>query len=184
VHPRASQNTQEPETQEAKVTVVQPTSNPTQEPKEVEVSREVAVNEFSINIPSINASSDVVYGVDPFDQDEYLGALKRGVAHATGTKLPGQGGRVYLFAHSTNSPLNFTEFNAVFYQLRLLQEGDIIETSLNDELYKYEVKEKHIVDASDTHWLTETADEDELVLQTCDPPGTTLRRLLVVAERV
>lgn len=147
-------------------------------------SEEIAVNQFDIYIPAIDAKSNVVYNVDPFDSTKYLSALKQGVAHAKDTALPGQGGRVYLFAHSTNSPLNFTKYNAIFYQLRLLSKGDLIEASLNGDTYKYKVTEKHIVAASDTSWLTEKSDRDQLILQTCDPPGTTLRRLLVVAERV
>lgn len=142
------------------------------------------VSQFSIEIPAINAYSDVVYNVDPFDEDAYLGALKKGVAHAGNTGLPGQGKRIYMFAHSTNSPLNFSQYNAVFYQLGLLEENDLISVDINEKEYKYRVTKKRVVNATDTHWLTGKSKTEELVLQTCDPPGTTLRRLLVFAERV
>lgn len=146
------------------------------------VAKSIKVESLSLSIPAINAESNVVYNVNPFDRGEYLAALQKGIAHASTSSLPGQGSRIYYFAHSTNSPLNFNQFNAVFYQLRLLKEGDEIITSLNGIEHKYRVKEKHVVSADDTHWLTENSGKEELVLQTCDPPGTTLRRLLIVAE--
>jgi len=144
----------------------------------------IVVEQFGLEIPSIEAKSDVIAYVDPFVKDDYLAALQDGIAHASTSMLPGQGGRVYLFAHSTNSPLNFTQFNAIFYQLRLLEEGDSIVATLNGEEHTYQVTEKHIVEADDTHWITEKGDSEELVLQTCDPPGTSLRRLLIVAKPV
>ena len=137
---------------------------------------------FSLSIPTIGATATVIKNVDPFNKDEYSNALKEGIAQAKGTGLPGEGRRIYLFAHSTNSPLNFAEYNAIFYQLRLLNEGDRIFVNYNGDIFLYVVKQKVIVQASDTHWLTETTNKEQLVLQTCDPPGTTLRRLLVIAE--
>jgi LPXTG-site transpeptidase (sortase) family protein len=137
---------------------------------------------FAVSIPSIGATASIIKNVDPYSENEYSEALKKGIAHAAGTGLPGEGKRTYLFAHSTNSPINFTEYNAIFYQLRLLNQGDRIFVNYNGESHLYIVKEKVIVNASDTHWLTEDSGNEQLVLQTCDPPGTTLRRLLIIAE--
>ena len=161
-----------------------PIVSPTPEPTEKPVKQQPIVEEFSISIPAIGATSDVIEDVNPYSKDEYLAALQRGVAHAGNTKKPGEGGRVYLFAHSTNSPLNFNQYNAVFYQLRLLEKGDLVIANYNGNEHKYRVKQMEIVEASDTHWLTENKAEEDLVLQTCDPPGTTLRRLLVIATPV
>ncbi len=139
-------------------------------------------DEFAISIPAIGASAQVIADVDPYSEEEYKIALREGIAHAKGTARPGDGGRVYLFAHSTSSPTYFSEYNAVFYQLRLLSAGDMIFVNHEGKAHLYRVTEKVIVEASDTHWLTETASEEELVLQTCDPPGTIDRRLLVIAR--
>ena len=139
---------------------------------------------FAVSIPSIGATASIIKNVDPYDEEAYSVALKKGIAHAAGTGLPGEGRRTYLFAHSTNSPINFTEYNAIFYQLRLLNEGDRIFINYNGDAHLYIVKEKVVVSATDTHWLTGKHDGEQLVLQTCDPPGTTLRRLLVVAEPI
>jgi len=138
--------------------------------------------QFAISIPAIGASSRVIPGVDPYNEEEYFNALKVGIAHAAGTGLPGEGKRIYLFAHSTNSPVNFSEYNAIFYQLRLLSEGDRIFVNFNGNSHIYTVTQKVIASSEDTHWLTENSSVEQLVLQTCDPPGTTARRLLVIAE--
>ena len=153
------------------------------QPEEVKTPN-TKVDEFSLSIPAIGASAQVVEDINPFSEKEYLDALKLGVAHAKGTGKPGEGKRIYLFAHSTNSPTYFSEYNAVFYQLRLLSEGDKIFVRYNGDTLVYNVTKKVVVSSSDTHWLTETINEEELVLQTCDPPGTSLRRLLIVAKPV
>lgn len=146
--------------------------------------KQAPVHQFSVSIPTIGAYANVVKDVDPYDEKAYSDALKYGVAHALGTSKPGEGGRIFLFAHSTNSPLNFSEYNAIFYQLRHLKEGDMVYISLNNDIHSYRVTERVVVSANDTSWLTDTSSDEELVLQTCDPPGTTLRRLLVIAKPV
>lgn len=142
------------------------------------------MDEFAISIPAIGASAKVVVDVNPYSEEEYEAALRVGVAHAKNTGKPGEGKRIFMFAHSTSSPTYFSEYNAIFYQLRLLSEGDLIFVKHNGEALRYKVTEKVVVEANDTHWLTDTSSEEELVLQTCDPPGTTLRRLLVIAKPV
>jgi sortase A len=139
---------------------------------------------FSIVIPKIEAKSEIIANVDASDEDSYLESLKKGVAHARGTYFPGQNETVYLFAHSTNSPANFSRYNAVFYLLRKLEPGDQIVVFFADEKYEYRVTEKLITTAEDTTWFKESSGSERLVLQTCDPPGTTWRRLIVVANPI
>jgi len=139
---------------------------------------------FSISIPKINASADIIPNIDINNSVEYLSALKRGVAHARGTSFPNQDKTIYLFSHSTNSPLNFNEYNAVFYLLKKLEKKDKIYVYFLNKKYTYEVTEKVITDSTDTSWLDNTTDGERLVLQTCDPPGTTLKRLIIVARPI
>lgn len=139
---------------------------------------------FSVYIPKIDAKSKVIANVDAADRKEYLPALEKGVAHARGTYFPGQGKSVYLFSHSTNSPFNAISLNAVFYLLRKLEKGDKIFAYFVDKKYEYEVVDKFTTDANDTSWLSYEGDGEVLLLQTCDPPGTTLRRLIVKAVPV
>lgn len=140
---------------------------------------------FSLYIPKIGAKGKVIENVDPGNEKVYREALQKGVAHAEGSVFPGSAGASFLFAHSTDAPWNIAQYNAVFYLLRELQPqaNDEIYLFFLDKVYKYKVSEKHIVEANDISWLTEAKEGPErLVLQTCWPPGTTWKRLIVVAK--
>ncbi len=140
--------------------------------------------EFSVYIPKIGAKAAIVANVDPASEKDYKAALSQGVAHAHGSSYPGQNGGTYLFAHSTDGPWNFNRYNAVFYLLNELkpEDKDEIYVFFLNKVYKYRIAEKQIVDADDTSWLSDTRTGPErLILQTCWPPGTTWKRLVVVA---
>ncbi len=139
---------------------------------------------FSVVIPKINAKANIVANVDTSNKKEYLDALQKGVAHARGTNFPGQDGRIFLFSHSTDSPLNFAKYNAIFYLLKKLEKGDNIIVYFSDKKYEYKVEETKIVTAADTQYIEPSIGEEELVLMTCDPPGTNWNRLLVFAKPI
>ncbi len=139
---------------------------------------------FSIVVPKIGAVSNIIANVDTANEKEYLDALKKGVAHAKGSYFPGQGADIFLFSHSTNSPLNFARFNAIFYLLNKLESGDEIIIFFADNKYEYKVVEKLIAKPSDTSWLQTGSNQERLILMTCDPPGTNWNRLLVFAKPV
>jgi len=139
--------------------------------------------DFSIVIPKIGAVAPVFRNVDSQNSDEFLSVLKKGVAHARGTSLPGQGGNVFLFAHSTDAFYNVNYYNAVFYLLGKLTAGDEIKIYYEDKEFTYKVREKKVVEADDVGYLGNLGG-DTLTLQTCYPPGTTLKRLIVVADLV
>ena len=140
---------------------------------------------FSLIIPKIHAKAKVVPNVDPTDYGQYMEALKVGVAHARGTEFPGGNGTIYLFAHSTDNPLNIIRYNAVFYLLRELEAGDEVQVYFAGVKHRYTVTDKQIVDPTDVSFLSpQNPDGKELlILQTCWPPGTTLKRILVFAEK-
>lgn len=139
--------------------------------------------QFSIYVPKISAKASVFENVSPADPKAYMQALQKGVAHAAGSVFPGMQGAAYLFAHSTDAPWNVAQFNAVFYLLRELEEGDEVYVFFLDDIYKYKVSRKHIVESEDVTWLKDAKEGPErLILQTCWPPGTSLKRLIVVAE--
>lgn len=140
---------------------------------------------FSLIIPKIHAKARVVPNVDPANETEYYAALQSGVAHARGTYFPGGEGNVYMFAHSTDSPLNILRYNAIFYLLREVEVGDDVQVYFGGVKHSYSVTDKKIVEPTDISYLTPTNSErkERLILQTCWPPGTTLKRLLVFAEK-
>lgn len=146
---------------------------------------------YSIYIPKIDAKAEIVENVNPSDYGEYQQALKKGVAHAAGSVFPGMEGATYLFAHSSEAPWSQTQYNTVFYLLRELEPqngekmGDEIYVFFLDKLHKYRVTEKKVVGPNDISWLTTAREgKERLVLQTCWPPGTAVKRLIVVAEPI
>ena len=143
---------------------------------------------FSVHIPKIDAHSVVVANIDAGDPQDYVPALKKGVAHAKGTGLPGAASNInrtiYLFAHSTSAPWLVTQYNAQFYLLNKMEIGDEIEVTFWNKEYRYRVTEIKVTPASDTSFLKRQVEKEILVLATCTPPGTTKDRLLVIAEKM
>lgn len=138
---------------------------------------------YSIYIPKIMATSKVIPNVNAGKPDEYFAALQRGVAEAAGLAHPGETGTTYLFAHSVGSRVDFARYNAVFYLLDKMTLGDTVEIVYQGRLYTYSVTAREVIDPKNTQYLIPQTTEEKLVLQTCYPPGTTWKRLVVVAKR-
>ncbi len=138
---------------------------------------------FSIIIPKIGANAKIIANVNAADENEYLAALKKGVAQASGTAYPGEGGHIFLFAHSTDYFWNVGLYNAVFYLLHKLVNGDEVDLFYKGQRYVYKVIGTDVVDPSHVEFLTRKTNKEFLTLQTCWPPGTTIQRLLVFATR-
>lgn len=138
--------------------------------------------DFGIVIEKINANAKVVANVNPGSEREYTSALRVGVAHAKGSGLPGEKGNIYLFSHSTDAPWNIVRYNAIFYLLRELESGDRVILFYQGKRFDYIVFDKIVVAPLDLSYLTNVYDQEVLTLQTCDPPGTLLRRLVVRAR--
>lgn len=139
---------------------------------------------FSIVIPKIGANAKVQPNIDAADQNVYLDALNKGVAHTLGTAFPGEGGHIFLFAHSTDYFWNVSSYNAIFYLLYKLEKNDEVNLFYKGQRYVYRVIGQEVVDPSQVQYLTRKTNREFLTLQTCWPPGTTLKRLLVFAVRV
>lgn len=133
-----------------------------------------------IQIEKISAVAPIVEQVDPWSQSAYNQALKNGVAHAKGSYLPGESGTVFLFAHSSGAPWELTRYNTVFFRLTELQSGDTIIIGRQGKRFHYTVTEKKEVWPSEISYLTDL-EKNQLIVQTCVPIGTSLKRLLVFA---
>lgn len=136
----------------------------------------------SIVVERIDANSPIIFNVDPGDEAAYKAALLKGVGHAQGTVLPGEKGNSYMFAHSVGNPWDIARYNAVFYLLREVEKGDRVVIFRDGWRYDFRVYDKQIVEPTDVHFLTADYPEPVITLQTCWPPGTVLKRLLVFAR--
>jgi len=151
--------------------------------KPIEILTPVDPN-FSIVIPKIGANAKVVSNVDASNEKTYLEVLNKGVAHTLGTAFPGEGGHIFLFAHSTDYFWNVSTYNAIFYLLYKLEKNDEVNIFYKGQRFVYRVIGQEIVDPSQVQYLTRKTNREFLTLQTCWPPGTTLKRLLIFAVRV
>lgn len=140
---------------------------------------------FSILIPKIGANAKVFPNIDPSNQNIFLPVLQKGVAHAKGTVFPGMKGNIYLFAHSTDNFWDVGRYNAIFYLLKNLNPGDDIIVFFEDRRHNYKVVKSGIAEANNVSYIVDSQNKDKetLILQTCWPPGTAWKRLLVFAER-
>ena len=140
-------------------------------------------NNFSLIIPQIDINTKVIPLVDLADENATQKALKTGVVQAKGSSSPGQLGTIYIFGHSTDSPWHIKLYNAIFYPLKDVEEGSEIIIIYEGNPFIYQVEEKKIISANDLQYLTNPSEKEKLILLTCWPPGTTLKRLLIVAIR-
>lgn len=134
-----------------------------------------------LTIPKIHAQTPIIENVNPWNETEYTQALKKGIAHAKGTTLPNEKGTVFLFAHSSGSPWDITWYNTIFLRLGELQKGDNIEITKNGKTYLFNVSGKKEVWPNEVNYLLHNQ-KDQLILQTCTPIGTSLKRLLIFAD--
>lgn len=138
---------------------------------------------FGLVIPKISANAKVVPNVDPFNAKEYQSALTRGVAHARGSGFPGEVGNVFIFSHSGSDFFQAREFNAVFYLLDKLSTGDDIYLYYHGERFRYQVTGKKVVSPTEVKYLSSGSQGPKTVtLMTCWPLGTSVSRLIVIAE--
>jgi LPXTG-site transpeptidase (sortase) family protein len=137
---------------------------------------------FGIVVPKIGINASVIPSVDPDNQKEYNEALLHGVAHAATSFYPNENGVTYIFSHSTNYDWYVKDLNAVFYNLKNLEKGDIIVLLYKGKRYTYQLREKKVVNPNDTSLLSPIYGTKMLVLETCWPPGSTTERLLVIAD--
>lgn len=140
--------------------------------------------EYGIVIEKINANAKIIPAVNPANEKEYVEALTKGVAESLGSTPPGQPGNLFLFSHSTDAPWNIIRYNAIFYLLKELEIGDRVIIFYRNKRYDYIVFDKNIVKPGDVSYLTNRYEVPVLTLQTCDPPGTLLNRLVIRAKLV
>lgn len=144
--------------------------------------------QFQLLIPKIGVNTKVFANIDAGNEKIYEVALKKGVAHAIGSGLPGEANitnkSVYIFGHSTNNAWNIERYNALFYNLKDLKPGDEIIVWFWGKEYRYKVESVKKTDPLDLTYLQPQTDKEQLILQTCWPPGTTWKRLLVIANPV
>jgi len=137
-----------------------------------------------IVIPKINVQIPVVYNVNTIDSDTVENALEGGVVHYADTALPGQDGNLVIVGHSSNNIFNQGKYKFAFVLLSRMQNGDTFYLDKDGVRYTYQVYQKEIVNPTDVSVLGPQGKPATATLITCDPPGTSTNRLVVVGQQI
>jgi LPXTG-site transpeptidase (sortase) family protein len=138
-----------------------------------------------IRVPKINVDIPVVYGLKTTDAKQFEMALDQGVVHYPTTVLPGQPGNTAYFGHSSNNIFNPGKYKFAFVLLHELLVGDTFYLTHDGKLYTYEMISRKVVKPSEVSVLGPVPGEvATATLITCDPPGTSNNRLVVVGKQV
>ncbi len=136
-------------------------------------------------IPKINVEIPVDYTQTSSNESDIEGSLQNGVVHYPTTTVPGQKGNAAFFGHSSNNIFNPGKYKFAFVLLHTLVPGDIFYLTYNQKVYTYRVYDKKIVSPKDVSVLDNVDGRvATATLITCDPPGTSLNRLVVWGEQV
>jgi len=133
---------------------------------------------FYLSIPKLKIEDAVVHTNSPdLNPSSALG-------HYPGTALPGENGNAFIYGHSV-LPWFFNpkNYKTIFSTLNRLEPGDEFYITYNNRTYTYAVETTKEVQPNQVDPLAEVKpkflNESTVVLMTCSPPGTKLRRLLV-----
>jgi len=136
------------------------------------------ITEFGLKIEKLDIVAPIIKDVDGKSKSDYNNALKEGIAHFKGTSLPGGGGNIFIFGHS--SAQTKSDYSKIFATLDDLEENDEIIIYYKNKENRYNVKEKTVVEATDLSVL-EQGEKEILTLMTCWPVGTKDKRLIIRA---
>jgi sortase A len=135
-------------------------------------------------IPKINVQIPVIYDQKSVDENAIQNSLENGVVHYSTTSSPGEQGNTVIFGHSSNNILNKGKYKFAFVLLNRLEIGDTFTLTKNGKRYVYRVYEKKVVKPTDVSVLGPTDKSATATLITCDPPGTSINRLVVIGEQI
>lgn len=140
-----------------------------------------------IVIPKINVDAPVVYDVPSLEESVIQSKLKDGVVHYPipgANSVPGQHGNTVVLGHSSNDVFDDGDYKFVFVQLDKLNVGDSFYMHYGGTRYTYSVKEKKVIMPNEVSQLVIDSPTPLATLVTCTPPGTALKRLVVIAEQI
>lgn len=127
---------------------------------------EISLNEWKLEIPSINLEANISEGTSKEILDEYIGHFEE-----TKKNL----GNVGLAAHNRGYKVNY------FEKLKELKEGDLVYYTYKEIKRTYVVISKSII--KDTEWrFLENTEDNKLTLITCVENKPELRRCVQAIE--
>lgn len=135
-------------------------------------------------VPKINVEVPVVYGVNSTAEKDIQTALEDGVVHYASTPKPGEQGNSVVVGHSSNNLFNSGQYKFAFVLLNRLEVDDTFSLTYEGKRYVYKVFDKKVVPPTDVSVLGPSERASTATLITCDPPGTSINRLIIVGEQI
>ncbi len=164
--------------------LITPSKHVSSTPIIIDANSTTASGPPEVIIPKINVEIPVVYDEPSIKDNAVETALERGVLHYATTPAPGEHGNVVVFGHSSNNIFNKGKYKFAFVLLSRLETGDTFYLTKDGKRYAYRIYEKKIVKPSEVGVLGDASKPDSASLITCDPPGTSLNRLVVTGEQI
>lgn len=136
-------------------------------------------------IPKISVQVPVDFTQTSISDSVIQGALDNGVVHYPTTVKPGEKGNAAIFGHSSSNIFNQGKYKFAFMQLNKLQNDDVFYITYQNKIYSYKVISMSIVPPTQVSVLNPIAGQTATAtLITCDPPGTSINRLVVVGQQI
>lgn len=136
-------------------------------------------------IPKINVQIPIQFGINSTTEETMQKELESGVAHYPTTSNPGENGNGAYFGHSSNNIFNKGKYKFAFVLLSQIVPGDTFYITKDGKLFAYKVFDVKIVEPYQTEVLQPVEGHSATAtLITCDPPGTSLRRLVVTGDQI
>jgi len=135
-------------------------------------------------IPKINVEIPVIYDTNATNDTVIQQDLQQGVVHYAGTASPGQDGNLVIVGHSSNNIFNPGKYKFAFVLLHQLQPGDTFYLLKDGKRYTYQIYKRQVVSPDDVSVLGAADKPATATLITCDPPGTSNNRLVVIGEQI
>lgn len=136
-----------------------------------------AFDTFTLTIPKLNITQALVK-VDGENADKSLVLLP-------GTALPGEKGNVFIAGHSNYFQI-FEQDNwylSIFKNLHELKAGDEVITTTQGQDFRYKIVSMKVVDPKDISVIRPPDTSGRYItLMTCVPPGTFMKRLIVLGR--
>jgi sortase A len=132
------------------------------------------VPSYTLSIPKLHIDKAVVSTLD-YDIGKHL-------INYGGTAIPGDNGNSVIIGHSTLPQLfNPKDYHTIFANAYQLSIGDEFFATVNNVEYRYKIDSIRIVDPDDTSAFAQWYDNSYITIDTCTPPGTTWKRLVIKA---
>jgi LPXTG-site transpeptidase (sortase) family protein len=140
--------------------------------------------ESKIIIPKINLEVPIIYGMGTVEESAIQNALEDGVVHYAASPESGEIGNSVIVGHSSNNILNSGKYKFAFVLLNRMDIGDTFFVHKDGVRYTYKIYETVTVPPDNVSVLGPAEKPNSITLITCDPPGTSINRLIVVAEQI